>query len=100
VFRIGTHRRYPSKALLVGPQGRKCTVHSAHHLAPIMAKQPKKLDELFHDTLKDIIFCRKEDPCDAAEDGESRAGARSEKDLRQAPRRDGGLVRPQVPLTL
>ena len=42
-----------------------------------MAIQPKKLDELFHDTLKDIYFAEKkiEDPCDAAEDGESRAVA-------------------------
>jgi hypothetical protein len=35
-----------------------------------MAKQPKTLDELFHDTLKDIIFRGKENPGDAAQNGE------------------------------
>jgi ferritin-like metal-binding protein YciE len=34
-------------------------VHSAHQQEAIMAKQPKKLDELFHDTLKDIYFAEK-----------------------------------------
>jgi ferritin-like metal-binding protein YciE len=32
---------------------------SAHQQEPIMAKQPKKLDDLFHDTLKDIYFAEK-----------------------------------------
>jgi hypothetical protein len=36
-----------------------------------MAKEPKKLDELFHNTLKDIIFRGKEDTPDTAENGES-----------------------------
>ena len=27
-----------------------------------MAKEPKKLDDLFHDTLKDIYFRGEEDP--------------------------------------
>jgi ferritin-like metal-binding protein YciE len=34
-------------------------VHSAHQQEAIMAKQLKKLDELFHDTLKDIYFAEK-----------------------------------------
>jgi ferritin-like metal-binding protein YciE len=34
-------------------------VHSAHQSEATMAKQPKKLDELFHDTLKDIYFAEK-----------------------------------------
>jgi ferritin-like metal-binding protein YciE len=34
-------------------------MHSADQQEAIMAKQPKKLDELFHDTLKDIYFAEK-----------------------------------------
>lgn len=34
-----------------------------------MAKEPKKLADLFHDTLKDIYFAEKK----IAEDGEGRA---------------------------
>jgi len=39
--------------------GLQCTAHSADQQEAIMAKQPKKLDELFHDTLKDIYFAEK-----------------------------------------
>lgn len=44
-----------------------------------MAKQPKKLDELFHDTLKDIYFyfAEKKFLANAAEDGESRGQSTS-----------------------
>ena len=35
-----------------------------------MAKEPKTLDELFHDTLKDFILRGEENPGDAAQDGE------------------------------
>jgi hypothetical protein len=38
-----------------------------------MAKKPKKLEELFHDTLKDIILRREENLGRPAEDGEGRA---------------------------
>jgi ferritin-like metal-binding protein YciE len=34
-------------------------VHSVDQQEAIMAKQPKNLDELFHDTLKDIYFAEK-----------------------------------------
>jgi ferritin-like metal-binding protein YciE len=34
-------------------------MHRAHQQEAIMAKQLKKLDELFHDTLKDIYFAEK-----------------------------------------
>jgi len=34
-------------------------VYSADQQEAIMAKQPKKLDDLFHDTLKDIYFAEK-----------------------------------------
>jgi ferritin-like metal-binding protein YciE len=34
-------------------------VHGADQQEAIMAKQPKKLDELFHDTLKNIYFAEK-----------------------------------------
>jgi hypothetical protein len=37
-----------------------------------MAKEPKKLDDLFHDTLKDIL-CGEEDSGDPAENGKGRA---------------------------
>jgi len=37
-------------------------------------KQAKKLDELFHDTLKDIYFAEK-DPHHLSEDGEGGASA-------------------------
>jgi ferritin-like metal-binding protein YciE len=58
VFAIRKHRRNLSKALHVLPQGfnAPCT---AHQQEAIMAKQLKKLDELFHDTLKDIYFAEK-----------------------------------------
>jgi ferritin-like metal-binding protein YciE len=39
--------------------GLQCTVPDADQQEAIMAKQPKKLDELFHDTLKDIYFAEK-----------------------------------------
>jgi hypothetical protein len=35
-----------------------------------MAKEPKTLDDLFHDTLKDIYFAEKKDPGNPAEDGQ------------------------------
>ena len=38
-----------------------------------MAKEPKQLDELFHDTLKDIYYAEKKILERAAEDGQSRA---------------------------
>jgi hypothetical protein len=89
-FFRNTQQRNLSKALHVRPQGLQCIVHSADQQEFLMAKEPKKLDELFHDTLKDIYFllCGKEDSCDAAEDGESRAIARSEEGPRKAPRRN------------
>ena len=34
-------------------------MRGAHQQEAIMAKQLKKLDELFHDTLKDIYFAEK-----------------------------------------
>jgi ferritin-like metal-binding protein YciE len=34
-------------------------MHRAYQQEAIMANQPKKLDELFHDTLKDIYFAEK-----------------------------------------
>jgi ferritin-like metal-binding protein YciE len=37
-------------------------VHGAHQQGAILANQPKKLDELFHDTLKDIYFAEKKIP--------------------------------------
>src|SRR5580704_5993130 len=49
----------------------------------------KETGRAFSRYVKRHILCRKEDPCDAAEDGESRAVARSEKGLRKAPRRNG-----------
>jgi ferritin-like metal-binding protein YciE len=47
-----------SKALQVRP---RASLHRAQRPSqePIMAIQPKKLDELFHDTLKDIYFAEK-----------------------------------------
>ena len=44
-----------------------------------MAKDPKTLSELFHDTLKDIFFAEKKNACNATQDGESGAVPRSEK---------------------
>ena len=38
-----------------------------------MPKQPKTLDDLFHDTLKDIVFRREENRDHLAEDGKGRA---------------------------
>jgi hypothetical protein len=49
-----------------------------------MAKGPKKLDELFHDTLKDIYFAEKKDPERTAEDGEGRAGRQAPGSIRKA----------------
>jgi hypothetical protein len=37
-------------------------------------KEAKKLDELFHDTLKDIYFAEKKDPQHASQDGKSGSG--------------------------
>src|ERR1700690_1967883 len=34
-------------------------MHRAYQQEAIMANQPKKLDDLFHDTLKDIYFAEK-----------------------------------------
>ena len=47
-----------SKALQVRP---RASLHRAQRPSqePITAKQPKKLDELFYDTLKDIYFAEK-----------------------------------------
>jgi ferritin-like metal-binding protein YciE len=39
--------------------GLQCTVHSADQQEFLMANEPKKLDDLFHDTLKDIYFAEK-----------------------------------------
>ena len=36
-----------------------------------MAKEAKTLDDLFHDTLKDIYYAEKEDIGDLAQDGQS-----------------------------
>jgi hypothetical protein len=55
-FFRNTQQRNLSKALHVRPQGLQCIVHSADQQEFLMAKEPKKLDELFHDTLKDIYF--------------------------------------------
>ena len=38
-----------------------------------MAKEPKKLDELFHDTLKDIYFAEKKILSTLPKNGKSRA---------------------------
>jgi ferritin-like metal-binding protein YciE len=56
---IATHQRNLSKALHAYGHRLQCTVHSANQQEFPMAKQPKKLDELFHDTLKDIYFAEK-----------------------------------------
>ena len=40
-----------------------------------MTKKAKKLDELFHDTLKDIILRGEKDPHHASENGEGGASA-------------------------
>jgi ferritin-like metal-binding protein YciE len=45
-----------SKTLHARPQA---SMHRAHQQEAIMANQPKKLDDLFHDTLKDIYFAEK-----------------------------------------
>jgi ferritin-like metal-binding protein YciE len=37
----------------------QASTHRAHQQEAIMANQPKKLDDLFHDTLKDIYFAEK-----------------------------------------
>jgi len=59
-----TQQRNLSKALHVWPKasirpGLQCTVLNAHQQEFLMANQPKKLDDLFHDTLKDIYFAEK-----------------------------------------
>src|SRR5579862_2738328 len=63
-----------------GPQGLNapCTAPStgAHH-----GETTEETGRAFSRYVKRHIFCRKEDPCDAAEDGESRAVARSETGL-------------------
>ena len=53
-------------------------------------KRAKKLDELFHDTLKDIVLRGEEDSHRASQDGKGSAIARAEKGLRQAQNRDRG----------
>ena len=53
-----------------------------------MAKEPKNLEDLFHDTLKDIYYAEKKILSSAAENGESSAESRSEGCLQEAPRRD------------
>jgi Domain of unknown function (DUF892) len=52
-----------------------------------MAREPKKLDELFHDTLKDIYFAEKK-ILSALEDGEGCARWGTSGRLREAPWRD------------
>jgi len=82
---LGVQNRYAptqSEQGAGGPRGRQCTVHSAHHLEPIMTKQPRETGWAFSRYVKRHLFCRKEDTGDAAEDGESRSVARSEKGLR------------------
>ena len=49
-----------------------------------MTKKAKKLDELFHDTLKDIYFAEKKILDDTPENGEGGASAPAQKGLRQA----------------
>jgi ferritin-like metal-binding protein YciE len=51
-----TQQRNLNKALHVRP---RVSMRGAHQQEAIMAKQLKKLDELFHDTLKDIYFAEK-----------------------------------------
>jgi hypothetical protein len=45
--------------LVVLMRARSVAAHSPDHLESIMAKEPKKLEDLFHDTLKDIYFAEK-----------------------------------------
>ena len=45
-----------------------------------MAKEPKKLDELFHDTLKDIYFAEKK----ILEDGEGSTKRRAQGRVQKA----------------
>ena len=49
-----------------------------------MAQAPKRLDELFHDTLKDIYFAEKK--IHAAQDGEGSSERGTKGSLRKAPR--------------
>jgi ferritin-like metal-binding protein YciE len=49
-------QRNLSKTLRARPQA---SMHRVHQQEAIMANQPKKLDDLFHDTLKDIYFAEK-----------------------------------------
>src|SRR5580692_4170686 len=76
------------QGLHVRPQGLNppCTAPTTggHH-----GETTEETGRAFSRYVKRHIFCREEDPCDTAEDGESRAIARSEKGLRKAPRRDG-----------
>jgi hypothetical protein len=58
VSRNRTHQRNPSKALRAWA-GLQCAVHDADQQKFLVAKQLKKLDELFHDTLNDIYFAEK-----------------------------------------
>ena len=48
-----------------------------------MAKEPKNLDDLFHDTLKDIYFAEKK-ILSTAEDGEGSSEQRAKSSLREA----------------
>src|ERR1700719_3687628 len=82
---IGTQQRNLSKALRVWPQGfnAPCLLTGGHH-----GETTEETGRAFSRYVKRHIFCRKEDSCDIAEDGESRAVGRSETGLRKAPRRD------------
>jgi hypothetical protein len=53
-----------------------------------MPKESKKLDELFHDTLKDIYFAEKKNSRDATEDGKGGAGSRPQKGICYASHRN------------
>ena len=49
-----------------------------------MAKEAKTLDDLFHDTLKDIYYAEKKNSCDAAKAGEGGAERRAQGCVRKA----------------
>src|ERR1700730_6178424 len=69
---IDTQQRNLSKALRVWPQGfnAPCLLTGGHH-----GETTEETGRAFSRYVKRHIFCREEDPCDAAEDGESRAVA-------------------------
>jgi ferritin-like metal-binding protein YciE len=49
-----------------------------------MASEPKTLNDLFLDTLKDLYYAEKADPEGIAENGEGRQIARAQAGLREA----------------